>query len=83
MNRAGDIVTDPHVAARNMLATVEQPGPGGREVQIVNTPIHLLETPGGVRNRGPLLGEHTDRVLAEIGFGQDEIAQLHASGVVS
>lgn len=83
VNRAGDIVTDPHVAARNMLATVDQPGPGGREVQIVNTPIHLLETPGGVRNRSPLLGEHTDRVLAEIGFGPDDITELHASGVVA
>jgi formyl-CoA transferase len=51
-------------------------------VQVVNTPIHVLETPGGVRKRGPLLGEDTDRLLSEMGYGPDDISELHASGVV-
>ncbi|MGC8201326.1 CaiB/BaiF CoA transferase family protein [Aliiroseovarius sp. PTFE2010] len=83
VNRAADIFADPHVAARKMLTSVEQPGADGRKVQIVDTPIHVLETPGGIRSRGPLLGEHTDRVLSEIGYDPDEITELHAAGVIA
>jgi formyl-CoA transferase len=82
VNRAADIFDDPHMAVRNMLVSVEQPGAEGRDVQVVNTPIHVLETPGGVRKRGPLLGEDTDRLLSEMGYGPDDISELHASGVV-
>lgn len=83
VNRAADIFADPHVAARNMLATVSQPGTDTRDVQIVNTPIRVLETPGGIRSRSPLLGEHTDSVLSEIGYGPDDITELHAAGVIA
>ncbi|MBZ0162859.1 MAG: CoA transferase [Notoacmeibacter sp.] len=76
VNSAADIMADPHIAARSMLATVEQPGPNGRAVQIANTPIHFLETPGGVRHRAPLMGEHTSQILSDFGFGKDEIAAL-------
>jgi len=36
-----------------------------------------------VRVGAPRLGQHTDAVLAEVGCGPDEIAQLHATGVVA
>lgn len=83
VNNIADIAADPHIAARNMLATVMQPGAEPRAVQIANTPIHLSETPGGVTQRSPLLGEDSDRVLGEFGYSDDEIAALRADGVIA
>jgi crotonobetainyl-CoA:carnitine CoA-transferase CaiB-like acyl-CoA transferase len=83
VNRIVDIVADPHVAARNMLATVMQPGPAARPVRIANTPIHMSKTQGGVRARAPMLGEDSERVLAEFGYSDDEIAALRAAGAIA
>lgn len=76
-----EIYADPHFKARNMIAQVEQPG-ASAPVAIANTPIHLNETPGGVRHRAPLLGEHTDQVLARFGYAPSEIETLRGAGAV-
>lgn len=76
-----EIFEDPHFKARNMLAEVEQPGTG-ETVTIANTPIHLSDTPGGVRHRAPLLGEHTDEVLGGFGFTADQVDTLRKAGAV-
>lgn len=84
VNNAADIFQDPHVAAREMLAKVEQPtGNGGSvEVEIANTPLKLSETPGGVERRAPRLGEHADELLAELGFSTNEIEQLYEEDII-
>jgi formyl-CoA transferase len=41
----------------------------------------LSDSPTEV-TRSPLLGEHTDEVLAQLGFGRDEVAALRAVGAV-
>ena len=41
--------------------------------------MKLSETPGGVRTRAPMTGEHTAKVLAEFGFSEAEIAKLSSS----
>jgi formyl-CoA transferase len=79
---ADDIFADPQFAARGMLAEVEMPG-AGRALTVANTPLHMAETPGGVRKRAPLTGEHTDRVLAEFGFDAGEIEVLRGNGSVA
>jgi|TARA_Y100000310_G_scaffold339846_2_gene433827 crotonobetainyl-CoA:carnitine CoA-transferase CaiB-like acyl-CoA transferase len=81
VNNAEDLFADPHVAARDMLVEVEQPGSAHR-FSITNTPIRMTKTQGGVVTRAPLLGEHTDQVLAEGGFSADDIARLHHAGVI-
>jgi len=65
VNTAAAIFADPHVAARSMLVTVEQPD-GSEPVVLAGSPIKLTETPAGVYRRPPRLGEHTAEVLAEI-----------------
>lgn len=77
-----DIVADPHFKAREMLPWVPHPGLD-HEVQIAGVPIKMTETPGKVRHRAPLLGEHTDRYLQEIGCSVDEIARLRAAKIVA
>ena len=77
-----DIVADPHFAAREMLVSVPHPGLD-REVLLAGVAVKMTETPGRVRHRAPLLGEHTDRYLTELGLGGAEIAQLRAEKIVA
>ena len=46
------------------------------------TPIELSDTPGTYRRPAPLLGQHTDEILASLGYSAAEIAGLHAEKVV-
>ncbi len=65
VNDAADLVVDEHVRAREMFVAVDHPG-AERPVLVPNTPIRFTETPTGVYQRAPRVGEHTDEVLAEL-----------------
>ncbi|WP_096704347.1 CoA transferase [Magnetospirillum sp. 15-1] len=79
---AADIFADPHYQIRDMLPQVEQPG-SARRVTVPGVPPKLTRTPGGVHVRAPLLGEHTDEVLAALGFGEEQLTQLRKSGAIA
>ena len=72
---------DPHVRAAGLLRDTEFPGVP-IPAPISDTPVRFSATPAGVRARAPLLGEHTDAILRELGYGAGEIAELRASGVI-
>ena len=78
----GEIFDDEHTRSRGMLAEVELPGITERTVQVANTAVKLSETPGGVRARAPLTGEHTTAVLGEFGFDDAEIARLKSARAI-
>ncbi len=67
VNTAKEIFEDPHPRARNMLVEVEQPG-NNPPLVIAGSPIKMTVTPPGIYARPPLLGEHTQEILAEIGI---------------
>jgi crotonobetainyl-CoA:carnitine CoA-transferase CaiB-like acyl-CoA transferase len=71
---------DPHVQAMGFLKPVPFPGLA-KPAQVAETPVRLSETPGTIRERAPLLGEHTDRILAELGYDAAAIAALRAERV--
>lgn len=75
------VLADPHVQARGIFKYVEYPGVP-RAAPIVDTPVRLSDTPGGIRRRAPLLGEHTDEILASLGYSPPEVAGLREQGVV-
>ncbi|HLG46087.1 MAG TPA: CoA transferase [Reyranella sp.] len=77
-----DIVADPHFAAREMLPWIDHPGLD-KEVQIAGVAVKMTETPGKVRHRAPLLGEHTDEYLTSIGCSASDIDRLRTAKIVA
>ncbi len=66
VNTAKDIFADPHPRVREMLVEVEQPG-NNPPLVVAGCPIKMTGTPTGIYARPPLLGEHTNEILAELG----------------
>jgi crotonobetainyl-CoA:carnitine CoA-transferase CaiB-like acyl-CoA transferase len=58
---------------------VNMPYPGYPDLPLIDTPVRLSSTPGGITRRAPLLGEHTEEVLREYGFSPEEISALDGS----
>lgn len=81
LNSPQEVLDDPHVEAMGYLKRVPFPG-ASKPVPLIETPFRLSATPGSIRRRAPLLGEHTDEVLAEIGYSAAEIAQLRGNNIV-
>jgi crotonobetainyl-CoA:carnitine CoA-transferase CaiB-like acyl-CoA transferase len=74
------VLADPQLGARSMVATLEHPTVGA--TRVIGTPIKLSNTPGSVRTAPPTLGQHTEAVLAELGYDREMIASLKTSGAV-
>lgn len=74
-----DLPDNPQVQHNGMLVDVEHPNAG--RITTTGIPATLSETPGEIRRDPPVLGEHTDEVLADIGYDDEEIASLKADDV--
>lgn len=75
------VFEDPQVQHRGMRLTL--PHGAGVEAPAVASPIRLSETPIQYGHSAPLLGEHTDRVLAEhLDLPPERIAELRAAGAI-
>jgi succinyl-CoA---D-citramalate CoA-transferase len=81
INAAPDLLTDAHIAARDMI--VRLAGGFDAPVPMTNVVPKLSRTPGEIRHAGPALGAHTDEVLRDLGgYSNDEIAELRDRGVL-
>lgn len=76
-----DIAADPHYAARGMLQQLRMPD--GSALAVPGFVPKLSLTPASHRYNAPALGADTDAVLKEIGLSAQQIAALHARGIVS
>ena len=80
INDLADVFADPQVQHRGM--TVELPHPLAGQVRLVASPMKFSDTPVQYRRAPPLLGEHTEQVLAEFGVGPAEVEALRRAHVV-
>ncbi len=75
------IIDHPQLAANDMMVEVNHPTKG--RMRQPNYPVRLSETPAAVNSPAPLLGQHTDEILAEVGYTAEEIDALRARLVVA
>ena len=83
INDLAQVFADPHVIARGMVSEVPHPAIDGRPARLIASPLRLSETPVETRHAPPMLGQHTDEVLAEL-LGMDEAARaaLRRTGII-
>ncbi|MFQ5872820.1 MAG: CaiB/BaiF CoA transferase family protein [Dehalococcoidia bacterium] len=75
-----EVFDSAQVEANQMMVCLEYPEIG--KTEMVNVPVRLSDRPGRVQRRAPLLGEHTEEVLKELGYTAEEIALLFQKGPV-
>jgi CoA:oxalate CoA-transferase len=81
INNIADVAADPQVAYRNMIIDVPHAKLG--KVKMINTPVKLSRTPGGVEASAPELGQNTGEILQNLlGLTNDEINGLSESGII-
>jgi crotonobetainyl-CoA:carnitine CoA-transferase CaiB-like acyl-CoA transferase len=76
-----EVLADPQVQARALLSPMAWPD-SAKPVPIAAPAVRLSDAPGTIRHRAPLLGEHTDAILRELGFTPAEIAAFRQQGIV-
>jgi len=74
-----EIADEPSLRATGTVVEVDHPTRG--KYLTVGNPIKMSDSPSDVK-RSPLLGEHTDDVLAELGYAADQIAALRSEKVI-
>jgi len=81
VNTSEQLIDDPQILANGLLQEIEHPHCGPMRVP---GPVARFEgTPAELHSPSPLLGEHSDQLLAELGLNEEEIAVLHERGNVA
>ncbi len=80
INDLADVFSDPQVLHREMLR--EMPHPTLKSIKQTGLPIKFSATPGGLDRHPPLLGEHNEEILRDLGYSKAQIAQLAETEVI-
>ncbi len=76
----GEALNDPQTQARGLVVEIEHPGIG--VARSIANPIRMSGTPAVYRLPPPMLGEHTNAVLQEIGYSSGEISTAAGQGII-
>jgi crotonobetainyl-CoA:carnitine CoA-transferase CaiB-like acyl-CoA transferase len=76
-----EALDDPHVQAMGFMRPMDFPGLR-TPAPITTTPFDLSLTPGVIHTRAPLLGEHTDEILSELGYSASDIIGLRERSII-
>jgi crotonobetainyl-CoA:carnitine CoA-transferase CaiB-like acyl-CoA transferase len=80
VNTVPAALEQPQLAAREMVVEIEHPVAG--TLKMLGSPLKLSAQPPSIRRPPPVLGEHTDEILAEAGYTATQVAELREAGVV-
>jgi formyl-CoA transferase len=80
INAIDQVFADPQV--KHLGIAQNGTRPDGKTQTFVGQPVSLSRTPSKIASTPPAQGQHTDEVLKEFGFADDEIAELHKAKVV-
>jgi crotonobetainyl-CoA:carnitine CoA-transferase CaiB-like acyl-CoA transferase len=76
-----DLLTDPQIAANALIVEFDHPHVG--RMRQARPAARFDGTPAELRSPAPLLGEHTDAVLTELGVSSEQLAALRTAGAVA
>ncbi|MCH9670504.1 MAG: CoA transferase [Gammaproteobacteria bacterium] len=80
VRQVSEALESEEVRERGLIHTVQHPTAG--DIEVLGSPVRLSETPVVAPTAPPLLGEHTDDVLAELGLSTEQIATLRADDII-
>ena len=80
INQVSDVVNDPHVLSRDMISGIEHPNIP--DLRFPGSPLKLTETPPTIRRAPPLLWQHNEEILNELGYSSESIDSLRDRGVI-
>ena len=80
INTVADVVSNPQVLARNMIAEVDHPNIPN--LKFPGSPLKLTDSPATIRRVPPMLGQHNEEILEEAGYSPEKIADLKERGVL-
>jgi crotonobetainyl-CoA:carnitine CoA-transferase CaiB-like acyl-CoA transferase len=75
-----ELRNDPQVVANGFIVDLEHPLVG--HLRMVGPPIKFSETPSAVQGPSPMLGQHNDEIMAQLGYSPDEIAAYREKGII-
>ena len=82
-NELEDVWKDPQVQYRQLRATTAHPYAEAGSVDLIASPLaQMSASPATIRRPPPMLGEHNDEVLGELGYGAEQIAALKELKIV-
>ena len=81
INKQSEVEFDPQVIHNNTFVEIEHPKAG--KVRVTNIPFTMSETPGGITRASPLIGEHGEEILSELGYTEEEITKFIDLDVIS
>ncbi len=80
INDLADVFSDPQVLHREMLQQI--PHPTLESVKQTGLPIKFSRTPGGLDQHPPLLGEHNNAILRDLGYSDADIEDMVVNSVI-
>ena len=81
VNDLQSALDDPHVKAMNFFQDIEFPGLPGKS-PVMGLPVKLSNSSNNIDRRPPILGEHTEEILIELGFNNNEINEFKEKRII-